>query len=156
MSLHTQLADIAADNTWSPVYRMEAVRALAELPDGPSLPDGSARNLLHGRVAGRRTESASPDDVDRLRARFAPTLDRLGTQDTDPGVWDDLAAENAALAPARTRANRALLGPCCDMHNVHCEPPSELCCNGCTEASHPEHRRGERCVLDIDPTGGNS
>lgn len=109
MTLHTQLADIAADHTWSPVYRAEALRALAELPDGPALPDGSARNLLHGRVAGRRTQPASLDDIDRLRARFAR---------------------------------------CCDMHNTHCEPPSELCCNGCTEVRHPEHRRGARCVLD--------
>jgi hypothetical protein len=43
---------------------------------------------------------------------------------------------------------------CCDMHNVHCEPPSELCCYGCTEAGHPEHPRGVACVLDTP--GGES
>ena len=37
--------------------------------------------------------------------------------------------------------------PCCDMHNEHCEPPSELCCDGCTEIGHPEHRDGGTCVL---------
>ncbi len=88
------------------------------------------------------------------RARLRAAAARLQPQATDPGVWDDLAAENAALAPARARANRALLGPCCDLHNKNCEPPSELCCNGCTEASHPHHRRGERCVLDSNPSKG--
>ncbi|MFJ1539215.1 hypothetical protein ACIODS_11800 [Micromonospora chalcea] len=40
---------------------------------------------------------------------------------------------------------------CCDLHNQHCEPPSDLCCPHCTEASHPEHRNGERCVLNSSP-----
>ena len=26
--------------------------------------------------------------------------------------------------------------PCCDLHGRNCEPPSELCCAGCTEAAH--------------------
>jgi hypothetical protein len=38
------------------------------------------------------------------------------------------------------------------MHNVHCEPPSELCCGACTEAAHDTfptpHADGSRCVLD--------
>lgn len=25
---------------------------------------------------------------------------------------------------------------CCDLHGRNCEPPSELCCEGCTEAAH--------------------
>lgn len=29
---------------------------------------------------------------------------------------------------------------CCDLHNSHCEPPSELCCEKCTEAHHGWHR----------------
>ncbi len=43
------------------------------------------------------------------RARLRAAAARLQPQSTDPGVWDDLAAENAALAPARGRANRDLL-----------------------------------------------
>jgi hypothetical protein len=42
--------------------------------------------------------------------------------------------------------------PCCDSHNIHCEPPSELCCNDCTETAHDtfpiRHADGSRCVLD--------
>lgn len=42
---------------------------------------------------------------------------------------------------------------CCDLHGRNCEPPSELCCEGCTEASHrtatsvghPFHEDGTRC-----------
>ncbi|GIE35916.1 hypothetical protein Ait01nite_089610 [Actinoplanes italicus] len=40
--------------------------------------------------------------------------------------------------------------PCCDMHNQHCEPPSELCCDQCTETAHTTfpipHADGSRCV----------
>lgn len=53
-----------------------------------------------------------------------------------------------------TGSFRALDGRCCDMHNRHCEPPSELCCAGCTEAAHDtfpiRHADGSRCVLDED------
>jgi hypothetical protein len=37
--------------------------------------------------------------------------------------------------------------PCCDLHNAHCEPPSDLCCNQCTEAAHPYHHPAYPCVL---------
>jgi len=42
---------------------------------------------------------------------------------------------------------RAALDRCCDMHNSHCEPPSDLCCHACGEARHPEHAPGVVCVL---------
>lgn len=35
--------------------------------------------------------------------------------------------------------------PCCDLHGRNCEPPSELCCQHCTEASHPDHADGSAC-----------
>jgi hypothetical protein len=35
--------------------------------------------------------------------------------------------------------------PCCDLHGRNCEPPSELCCQDCTEANHPDHPHGEKC-----------
>lgn len=47
-----------------------------------------------------------------------------------------------------------ILGPwterhvCCDMHDTHCEPPSELCCRYCTEVNHPRHSAFEPCVLE--------
>ena len=54
-------------------------------------------------------------------------------------------------------ANRDL-SPCCDMHNEHCEPPSELCCAECAEWHHglhacagrlgTSHDDGSRCVLE--------
>lgn len=37
---------------------------------------------------------------------------------------------------------------CCDLHGTFCEPPSELCCESCTEAEHPRHPEGFVCVLD--------
>lgn len=39
--------------------------------------------------------------------------------------------------------------PCCDMHNEHCEPPSELCCWECTEVNHPHHPLGVRCTWEV-------
>ena len=49
-------------------------------------------------------------------------------------------------------AKRLGLVPCCDHHNIHCEPPSELCCRHCTEVDHPNHPYGVRCVLDPEGT----
>lgn len=47
---------------------------------------------------------------------------------------------------------------CCDLHNQHCEPPSELCCHQCTERAHDtfptRHADGSRCVLDTTKEGG--
>lgn len=38
---------------------------------------------------------------------------------------------------------------CCAFHGRNCEPPSELCCDGCTEAAHDtfpfRHADGSRC-----------
>src|SRR5437879_2229004 len=68
-------------------------------------------------------------------------LRALGYKESDP------------TAPERTTV------PCCDLHNAHCEPPGDLCCHDCTEATHPEHPSGVRCVLaapertpPVDPT----
>lgn len=52
----------------------------------------------------------------------------------------------------RDTAVKAGWVPCCDMHNAHCEPPSELCCGSCTEVAHDmfptPHADGSACVLD--------
>jgi hypothetical protein len=41
---------------------------------------------------------------------------------------------------------------CCDLHGRNREPPSELCCAGCTEVAHPAHADGSMCSSP-DPTG---
>jgi len=56
--------------------------------------------------------------------------------------------EQAALNLARAINAESAGWPCCDSHNVHCEPPSELCCGFCTEVCHPEHAQGAVCVLE--------
>lgn len=42
---------------------------------------------------------------------------------------------------------------CCDWHNRSCEPPGDLCCGDCTEASHDtfpiRHADGTACVLEV-------
>lgn len=70
---------------------------------------------------------------------------------------------NGRIAPSRsadhliasvTLAHQVQSGtvPCCEMHNRHCEPPSELCCRWCSEAAHDSfpfrHADSSRCVLD--------
>lgn len=61
--------------------------------------------------------------------------------------WMEIAR---GLHPGRQPA-----APCCDMHNVHCEPPSDLCCRRCTEAGHDtfpiRHADGAPCVLPGQP-----
>jgi len=34
---------------------------------------------------------------------------------------------------------------CCDLHGRNCEPPSEICCDQCTEMAHPMHGDGTQC-----------
>ncbi len=45
----------------------------------------------------------------------------------------------------------ARIEPCCDMHNLHCEPPGDLCCERCAEAAHDSfpvrHADGSVCIL---------
>lgn len=48
-------------------------------------------------------------------------------------------------------ASHGLIPQCCPAHSATCEPPSELCCAACTEATHPDHPAGVRCVLDQPP-----
>jgi hypothetical protein len=60
------------------------------------------------------------------------------------------------LSMCRIHAELALIENCCGWHNHNCEPPSELCCQNCTEAHHgwhqcegflkPSHHFGEQCV----------
>lgn len=50
--------------------------------------------------------------------------------------------------PNPTQPQPPAMRACCDMHGQHCEPPSELCCRECGEASHPEHPPGVHCVID--------
>jgi hypothetical protein len=37
---------------------------------------------------------------------------------------------------------------CCEVHNINCEAPGDLCCGACAEFTHPNHSTSiERCVL---------
>lgn len=62
-----------------------------------------------------------------------------------------------AIMEAEDDAARAE-GRCCHLHTRTCEPPSELCCDGCTEVDHPVHADGRPCVLGFRtvPEGGPS
>lgn len=44
---------------------------------------------------------------------------------------------------------------CCDLHGRNCEPPLELCCDLCTEATHPWHGDGLPCS-NPDLSGGGT
>ncbi len=89
---------------------------------------------------------AEPRDIERLVAASS-----LGTPEAK--------AMRARTTPEQARkvVARAHGGPCCDLHGVHCEFPSELCCWRCDEASHRglfPHADGTPCVLDRDGNGG--
>jgi hypothetical protein len=71
------------------------------------------------------------------------------------GAWRDVIEAAKAWRASRVGSWRSAdhtlaaavdaLSQCCDLHGRNCEPPSELCCQLCTEASHPEHRDGTTC-----------
>jgi len=93
-------------------------------------------------------------DVEAITVGFA---DELVAVLADRGLLLAVYGANPDVADAigtaldRRKISRSLI-KCCDLHNQHCEPPSELCCAGCSEASHPNHQPDERCVLE----GGHS
>lgn len=104
---------------------------------------------LHARYIALAQESqrdVTPlrNEIERFRRELAPALAVLEAA----RAWrvqfykTPQAPRMAALIAAVDAA------PCCDMHNGHCEPPSELCCHWCTEVEHPVHRAGAPCVLD--------
>lgn len=51
-------------------------------------------------------------------------------------------------------------GACCDSHSRTCEPPSELCCERCTEVKHYTfpypHADGSTCVLADAPAAADA
>jgi hypothetical protein len=56
------------------------------------------------------------------------------------------------FAPPEALTDLLITSTCCDSHNQNCEPPSELCCNGCTEAAHDtfpiRHADGSCCAME--------
>ena len=84
---------------------------------------------------------------------FACGPDDVGISDDDRKVIEDFAEHLRIGYPAKQS-----LGGCCELHNEHCEPPSELCCGSCTEYHHglhacpgrlgTSHDDGSRCVLE--------
>ena len=62
--------------------------------------------------------------------------------------WTESPEMHGIMVGALGRA-LASFGPaaavCCDLHGPKCEPPSELCCEECTERSHPRHSDGSAC-----------
>ncbi|MCK9898137.1 hypothetical protein [Frankia sp. AgB32] len=84
-------------------------------------------------------------DSDNPLVRAVAEEDWYGDPAASPGFHGRL---NTTGDRIRTRA------ACCDLHNQHCEPPSELCCHDCTEARHPQHPEGATCVLLLDRPAG--
>ncbi len=73
----------------------------------------------------------------------APTGQAAGWRHVDQAASYRFGAHRAE--PASGPVERAAR-PCCESHNQHCEPPSELCCHQCTEARHPVHPAGVQCT----------
>jgi len=76
--------------------------------------------------------------VEHFRAEHGATPTR-----PQPSIEDDPVAKRLGIIR------------CCDLHGVNCEPPSELCCEYCTEANHPNHPNVD-CVLRQSATGSSS
>lgn len=90
-------------------------------------------------------------------------LESLIAEASRPAVGAQAALLGAELARAGhviAELRGLNVFPCCDMHGRHCEPPSELCCDQCTEAGHEfgdawrgHHADGTVCSNpDVSPT----
>jgi hypothetical protein len=73
-----------------------------------------------------------------LAARIAQVPETMG-RDEQLAVLDAMIEAEDLEAQAQ--------GRCCHLHGRACEPPSELCCEGCSERAHPDHPAGVPCVL---------
>lgn len=140
------IADVAVDVA-RPGIAAETLRAFADAHrfpadwvmfrrgDGSGVTVGELLRETAARLERPESEAAA---VDAMRDRWAEASEPVRRElsqdvhDACDGVWN------------RNRRDR----PCCEFHNIHCEPPSELCCYRCTEARHPEHPAGIRCVLE--------
>lgn len=111
-----------------------------------SLPEMTPARLARLRAAIQLRDRCTRAAVDAARRLDVPldTVQARVAYDAMVGHIREHAARHAARTPER----------CCDMHNQHCEPPSELCCYACTEASHDtfpiRHADGSRCVMDTE------
>lgn len=82
----------------------------------------------------------------RCRCHAHPALVEPDPTRTCPTCGTSWTAEVDACPQCRAT--------CCDMHNQHCEPPSQLCCGSCSEAAHDtfplRHADGSKCVLEAE------
>jgi hypothetical protein len=125
------LAAVAALTAERDQLRGEAARKGADA-------DRSWRLLTDSRTATKRLTAA-------LIAN-APLLDVPFTDEPGLSPWSRSikpAIDQLRIALGMRGAMRL---PCCDLHNRNCEPPSELCCERCTEVDHPVHAGGSVCI----------
>lgn len=109
--------------------------------------DGVSRNVYALIFNGITRASAEKDGFDS----WLPLSER---ERFTEAVYAELAAGGIEFRLGGLTLLAQVAGPppsCCNMHNEHCEPPSELCCHSCPEADHPQHPAGVWCVLDSAP-----
>jgi hypothetical protein len=145
---------------------------LTERPMPTPLPTDLAERFTQ--VPGLQDTFLEDHDEHQLRSRLAravraacpdPDLAHLGDHCDFRAAGNIILGEGAVDAyrllqqaggsTVRYRAlliKHGLLPPeCCDLHNIHCEPPADLCCDDCTEVRHPQHPPGVPCVLEVPP-----
>lgn len=82
-------------------------------------------------------------------------------------AWDDAVARGQIVGESPFAGKPSMADACCEHHNRHCEPPSELCCAKCPEIHHgwhictpasgrrgqaakASHHDGSTCVLESE------
>ncbi len=107
-------------------------------------------------VAGSRAQvtewKAANSDVDAVG--LAGIVDLTSLLGIEPAEWSIRVIgypydpdDKVGLFLRSWRLRGAVELPCCDLHNVRCEPPAELCCHVCAEIGHPDHFDMRPCVL---------
>lgn len=90
---------------------------------------------LEAAIAAGEADALMLTGVPTARAGLTPTQRVLfAGESAEQALEDDPVAKRLGIVP------------CCDLHGVTCEPPSELCCQHCTERNHPDHPNVD-CVL---------
>lgn len=115
----------------------------------------------HGKSAGLIRNQEMVDAGADVALAFVTRCSLKGCAQFRPhgshGAMHCASLAQGAGIPTRIITGGAEVAKCCDLHNSHCEPPSELCCRECTEANHPVHPVGVRCTwLGSDATAGSA
>lgn len=86
------------------------------------------------------------ETITRLMAAEPVLLNMHNPRFGVPDMQVMLVAARDELTIMHQLRSSGLMPPCCRRHARTCVAPDQRCCRECSEATHPDHPLGVRCV----------